>query len=437
MVLLNEKVDSIIPNLEQQFYSGLKESFKSLQEKAWNHFLKRGFPKKNEEAFQYLPLTQLYQEKFTHSPSDEELIQESLIPEIKGEVVKIILLNGKYCRELSDLSKLPKQCIVTTLQEAHLIYGHYLQLRMSKMIHEENDPFTLLNLALQTSALFFLVPPKMRLEIPIYCINLVTANHPSYHYPRIHLVLGKESSMKWIFDFQSVSKEKYLHFGLIDIFLEESSNLQLANLVKPKENSWHFDAIRSSLKKNSSLDCLHYTEGSKSARQDMKFSLIGENARVDLKGLAISKEMEQTHAHVFVDHEAPFCFSNQFYKTVLCDSSQSSFEGKIYVREKAQKTEAYQLNQNLILGEYASAKSKPNLEIFADDVKASHGASFSQIDQSQLFYLKTRGLNEQKASRLLIEGFCSEILDHLFYEPLKQKFKFRIKNSPYARGKNE
>ena len=153
----------------------------------------------------------------------------------------------------------------------------------------------------------------------------------------------------------------------------------------------------------------------------MQAQLNGENSEADLKGLWILREHQHAHAHILIEHMAPRTRSMQLFKGVLLDASQSSFEGKIMVQREAQKTEAYQLNNNLILGKAAIAHSKPNLEIFADDVKASHGATVSRPDDAQLLYLKSRGILEETAQQLLMTGFYKEILDQIPYNGLRDK----------------
>ena len=155
------------------------------------------------------------------------------------------------------------------------------------------------------------------------------------------------------------------------------------------------------------------THGSKVHRTSYALSLKGENSEVDLKGLWDLEGAKRAHTHVTIRHESPHARSMQLFKGLLKGSSQSSFEGKILVDPIAQKTQAYQLNHNLLLSDGCIANSKPNLEIFADDVKASHGATVSQLKPDQLFYLKSRGLGEQKAKELLVQGFCQEITDQI------------------------
>lgn len=148
-------------------------------------------------------------------------------------------------------------------------------------------------------------------------------------------------------------------------------------------------------------------------RKDIYVQCAGENSEADLKGLTMLQDALCAHTHIVVEHTAPRTRSMQRFKGLLRDASQSGFKGKILVRPAAQKTEAYQLNAHLLLGHAAIAHSKPHLEIFADDVKASHGATVAHLEQAQLFYLKSRGIDEASAKQLLIDAFCREILDEI------------------------
>jgi Fe-S cluster assembly protein SufD len=167
------------------------------------------------------------------------------------------------------------------------------------------------------------------------------------------------------------------------------------------------------LKKESKLHSYFATFGSPGFRRDYSVALLGERSEAHLKGLTALGGKAESHIHVHMDHIAPLCQSRQFFKNVLIEKGRSSFTGKIYVRRPAQKTEAYQLNKNLLLSDLATANTKPNLEIFADDVKASHGATVAQLDEDQLFYLRTRGIPCSEAKGLLTMGFCQEILEDI------------------------
>ena len=192
--------------------------------------------------------------------------------------------------------------------------------------------------------------------------------------------------------------------------------------------AWHLDAFRATLKRDSYLKTVSVTEGGMTVRNDYRITLAGENAEALLNGIWMLSDKREAHANIFIDHQAPICRSFQLFKDVLTDFSRSSFEGKIMVRQAAQKTEAFQLNNNLLLNDHAHADSKPNLEIFADDVKASHGATFGQLDPDQLFYLKTRGFSDETAKNLLIYGFCEQVIELIPILSLRQEFSHLVRN---------
>ena len=218
--------------------------------------------------------------------------------------------------------------------------------------------------------------------------------------------------MEFVLSQGIISGDHYFINHVSDFSIEEESHVRFTqNLSETPTAVWHLDATRAILKKNSSFHAFAVTNGSETVRTDYKVTLIGENAESSLNGLWMLQDKLEFHTHILFDHQAPNCRSRQLFKGVLDDFSKSSFEGKILVRKIAQKTDAFQLNSNLLLNDYTNASSKPNLEIFADDVKASHGATFGQLDDEQLFCLRSRGINEFEAKNLLIFGFCKEVID--------------------------
>jgi Fe-S cluster assembly protein SufD len=204
-----------------------------------------------------------------------------------------------------------------------------------------------------------------------------------------------------------------------DVALEEGARCSYSALLEGAKQGWHFDYLRATLKRSSTFKGVSWTSGGKTMRQDMHLMLAGENAEVDLRGGWLLEEKHQAHTHVRIDHQFPHCRSLQRFKGVVKGNSRSSFAGKICVAKEAQKTEAYQVNHNLVLDKGAIAYSMPNLEIFADDVKASHGSTVSQIDPTQLFYMQTRGIDECTAKKWLTMGFCQEIINQISIEGVR------------------
>ncbi len=419
------------PGLER-FYKQLNRIFeevkkpdllKGFREKAYDHFLEMGLPEKKQEAFQYFPLGRLYDELF-FSSQKETLSLEDIKPHVLPECQNacLVFINGHFSKTLSTFTSLPKSVVIIPLLEAISSYGSFLQNRWSRALREERDPLSLLNLALHPEGAFVYIPPKIELSQPIQLLS-ITTQKGFLALPRTQLFLASQSSVKWISTYHGPG----ISNAAMDLVLEDSARFSLSEIVRQKEG-WHFSSLRASLKRDSNLSVLSAITTSRTVRQSYEATLQGENACVSLEGSWMLKEKQEAHTHVRIEHEEPYCRSMQKFKGVLDGLSRSSFEGKIFVQSKAQKTEAYQLNNNLILSDHAQANSKPNLEILADDVKASHGATISQLSKEALFYLKSRGISEEEAKHLLITGYMEEVICQLPLSSLKYALRQDVAN---------
>lgn len=412
---------------EKNAQNGLHQIIK---DKAWQRLREIGLPTRHSEAFQYIRTRSLYSRSFEFSfyaDIDPETLQPFILPECSQSV--LVLINGHYQPDLSRLSALPKKLIVLPLQEAYRTYGSFLNNQWNKFLKEESDPFSLINGALYQDGLFLYAPPKTVLNVPIQILQITAAQEvPIFSTPRLQGFIGSQSQVDLISTHAYLSEQETLLNFSMDFSLDDDSHLRFIQMpFNQSKDSWHFDSFRANLKRNCVLKTVLATEGLSSQRYDYRISLAGENAEADLNGIWLLSENNEAHAHVLIDHQAPHCRSMQLFKGVLNDSSHSSFEGKILVQQAAQKTEAFQLNNNLLLSDKARAESKPNLEIFADDVKASHGATVGQLDKEQLFYLKTRGYSENAAKNLLVYGYCKEIFDLVPLTSIRNEIHNRAK----------
>lgn len=412
---------------DQNIQSDYLQKFK---EKAWQRLQELGLPTRRSEVFQYLRLRALYKRSFEMASSpkiDPDALLPHILPECSQSVV--VIANGYYRPDLSRLNDLSKRLIIMPLEEASRTYGSFLNNRWNKLLKDENDPFVVLNAAVSFYGLFIYAPPKTILDIPVQLLHVTTHDEiPRFIAPRIHGFIGSQSQLDFISTHTHLTgRESLLTFSM-DIAVEDDSHIRYIQIpLNISKQTWHFDSLRATLKRNSSLKTTLVTEGSTSSRHDYRVTLMGENAETSLNGISMLSNHHEAHAHVLIDHQAPHCRSTQLFKNALDDASHSSFEGKILVQQAAQKTEAFQLNNNLLLSDKAKADSKPNLEIFADDVKASHGATVGQLDSEQLFYLKTRGYSEQTAKNLLVYGFCKEVLDLIPIPSLAKEINHRAK----------
>ena len=286
-------------------------------------------------------------------------------------------------------------------------YGAYLNHRYNK---EESDPFAVMNAALHKQGVFLYLPPKVVLKHPLHIIYITNTEHPALVMPRIHLFAGAHGQCDLLTTHLNLSGSNYFHNSVLDISMEENAGVNLI-LNSKGHTGFVFEAVRAHLKRNSFLNSVSITNGSPCHRQDYRVALAQEGSEAHLNGVWQLEGQAEAHINVLLEHLAPGCRSRQLFKGVLNDFSRSSFDGKIFVRKEAQQTDAFQLNNNLLLSEHAQAFCKPNLEIFADDVKASHGATIGQLSEEELFYMRTRGLNQDLAKKLLTASFCQEVFD--------------------------
>lgn len=404
--------------LLQQHYlqNSASDPLLKIKARAWDRLQELGLPTRRTEVYRYLRLRHLFSQHYGLSQPGEITTKE-IAPHVYPECTHSVLVfvNGHFQSTVSNTTALPQKLVILTLDEAMRTYGTLLNNQWAKLIKEETDPFSIINAALHRNGIFLYLPPKTVIETPIQILHIVnTHDQPSLLLPRLHLFAGTQSQISLISSQALLSGTDYCNNQAAEFALEEDSHVQytqMATNVTPE--AWHFDAVRANLKRNSTLKTLSVTNGSATVRNDYRVALAGENSEASLNGIWMLSGKNEAHTNVVIDHQAPHCRSMQLYKGVLDDFSRSSFEGKIFVRQAAQKTEAFQLNNNLLLSDRANADSKPNLEIFADDVKASHGATVGQLDEEQLFYLKTRGFSEAAAKNILVHSYCKEVLDKI------------------------
>jgi Fe-S cluster assembly protein SufD len=359
-----------------------KDPLFNFRKKSWDRFQEIGLPRAKQEAFQYL----LRKLSFPKLSSRKSLAREPS--------AGFVFVDGFFEEAFSQILA-PLVC--QPLERAMRSYGLFLQSRLTKLLSEETDPFAALNGAFQSRGVFLYVPPRCQATLDI--VQIYTSAEMAS--PRLHIYLGRNAQLDLT---QSSEGKSGFANSLLDFVLDEGSQLTFRD-----HSDGDFQAIRSTLKRDAKLKAVFLGN---QMRTSIKVQLAEENSEAEIYGLARIEGDAERHVHACIEHVAPHTRSRQHFKSVLKDRSRFSFEGKIHVRPAAQKTEAYQLNNNLILSDEASANAKPNLEIFADDVKASHGATVGQLDAEQLFYLRSRGLGLEEARDWLIEGFCKEILDH-------------------------
>jgi Fe-S cluster assembly protein SufD len=411
--------------LEQNYQAQpVNDPLSKLRGKAWDLFQSMGLPSKQQEVWRSIKLRKLY-EKTPILAGSLSLNQELIAPHVLPGFEKrhLVFANGRFCADHSCYEEIGDRMVISLLGQASLTYGGFLNHAWTKSVNEETDPFAVLNTALSAEGVFLYLPPKTVISEPLQIISIQDSKENVLIQPRLHIFAGRESELTLVSTTHIISSGNVCNAAW-EISIEEGAHVALYQLNHQlPDKHWHLESVRAQLKRDSRFKTVHVTNGSETVRTDYKVSLLGENSEADLSGLWMLQDHREAHTNIVIDHRAPHCRSNQMYKGVLNHFSRSSFEGKIFVRQAAQKTDAFQLNNNLLLSEGANAFSKPNLEIFADDVKASHGATVGQLNKEHLFYLKTRGYSHDAAQKILVRGFYHEILELITIPEVREKVR--------------
>lgn len=354
--------------------------------RAWERAWEIGFPTKKTESYKKHDLQALLQER--------EKFNAPL--ELRGELPK-----GVTCLEMSQA------------RQSHEIF---LQNLSQKALARETTLFPLINEALCEDGLFFHVTKDA--DAPIW-IDDVIENSSAIMLRKIVIYVSKGRHVDFVLQRKLLSNVSS-NF-VIEVVLDKGAHARIIDLsLKGAEDSCSMMHIRAQVKEEAHFAHYSATNGGALYRTDFHVELLGERSEADLRGVWMLDQKRTSHIDIRIEHKAENTRSNQHFKGILKDKSRSTFDGKIYVESQAQKTEAYQLNNNLILDNGATAFSKPNLEIFADDVKASHGATITELNEDEIFYLRTRGIGKKQAKELLTKGFTDAIVNQFFNEEAKR-----------------
>lgn len=412
-----------LENLERIYNEYVEgDSLQRFRVKAWDHFQELGLPEKKDEPYRYIKLRELFSKNIVASfPTERK--EQDIAPFIFKECESscIVFINGFFRQELSKLDGIHDQVVISPLSRATRTYGTFLNSHFARTLKEETDPFAALNAAMHKDGVFIYVPPGIQSRTPIQILHVIdTEEFPMLVTPRLQIFLSTQAEAEFHVSYASLSGKDYIINGVMDFALENNAHTKISlSSFNLDESVWHLDAIRAHLKRDSKFTSYTVNNCKGVVRQDYRVTLASENSECAIDGVAFLDEKAEGHVHVLVDHQTMNCRSRQLFKNVLKDFSKSSFEGKILVRETADGTDAFQLNNNLLLSERAHADSKPNLEIFAADVKASHGATIGRLDEEELFYLESRGLSKDQSKNILIGAFLKEVVEMIPLESLR------------------
>jgi Fe-S cluster assembly protein SufD len=397
-------------------FSAEAPEINSLRAQAFQHFKHLGFPSTKVEDWKYTNLVPILKEGYALEQDEEVLsIKEAVIAKVKIQLLDcyhIVLVNGKYRADLSDAVNVEGVYLSSIADAAS---RPAFKQHFGKYIDLEKFHFASANSALFRNGLFLEVKRNTIVEKPLHLIHISTASEPTYFQPRQLFVIGVSASIPVIESYATDTNGSPVFINNVaEVVLQENSQMQHFYIQAGDVNARYVHHTEVYQQSNSIYNNYKASfPGTSLWRNNLNVALDGENVESHLYGIYLAGGHQLVDNHTIVDHRKPHCNSNELYKGVMKDDAAGVFNGKIFVRKDAQKTNAFQQNNNMLLGKKAVIDSKPQLEIFADDVKCSHGSTMGQFNQEALFYLKSRGIGEEKARALLIHAFAFDVTEKI------------------------
>ena len=405
--LVESSAESGFLDLHKKLLEQGRPALEELQEAALNRFELLGFPHSKHEMYTFVNTKGLVATSFSLPDGvasvSEDFVAGHIYPDCERQC--LVFVDGVFDRGLSRFEGVSTNLV--PLSEAYQELKNYL----SDMAENENDVFASLSTAFCGEGLVFKVDDNTQISGTVQVLFVSTGRSagPVMHAPRLVWQLGKLSEVKVIEKFVGTEGGYFIN-SVQDWLLAEGAGVSFTQVQADSFESWHFSKIRVHLNRNARFYSSNASSGTQLARHHYEIWLKEEGSELRLNGVSVLDDKEQVHNFIRIHHEAPQCISHQHFKNVVNGHARSSFDGTVIVNPGAQLTSSDQLINNLMLSDDCHANNKPNLMIFADDVKCTHGVTIGQIDEDQWFYLQTRGLSAKSSKELLTRSFAQSII---------------------------
>jgi len=412
LVDATDQAESALLNLHKKFMSASRppDALLPLNEAAIQRFELLKFPHRKHEMYTFANTKDLVSTVFslaTESQVAKDFIKSHVFPECESSY--LVIADGVLRDDLSDYSAINSSINLVPIEEA--VAQPEIKEYVAGTIDKENDVFASINTAFLSRGTMIDVPRKKQVEMPLQILHVSTgsADKKVTSHPRILVRLGELAELKMIVKYVGVQGNYFVN-AVMDVLVGEQAGITYVQVQEDQGDSWHCSKTRIQQERNSRVSAFNAFFGNQFTRHHFEAHLKDVGAELKLNSVSVLTDQEQVHNFVRIHHEAPHGTSNQNFKNIVNGKSRSSIDGTVIVNQGAQQTNSDQLINNLMLSDNAHADTKPNLMIFADDVKCTHGATVGQLDENQLFYLKTRGLVEKVAKELLTKSFAESLI---------------------------
>ena len=391
---------------------------------AIDRFEALGFPDRDNEDWKFTSVAPIARSKFGRIAAAATLPTEAdLGPHLIGpsEWSRVVFVNGRFVEALSTMTDLPGGVTIQTLANAMEEKPEYVTQHLTQSASVESDGFTALNTAFITDGVVLHVEPNTVVEQPIHVLYLTdgTVGEGATH-PRTLVVLDHHAQASLIESYVALDDGVYFTNAVTEVSLAAGARLDHYKIQRESEQAYHVGTLEARQERDSHFESLSFAFGGAVSRTNVYTVLDGEGSHVTMNGLYVVHGDQHVDHQTRIEHSQPDCTSHEVYKGILDDRAHGVFNGKVYVHPIAQKTDGKQTNQNLLLSPAAKIDTKPQLEIYADDVRCTHGATVGQLDDQAVFYCRSRGLAPDQAKTLLTYAFAADVLEQITSRPVAQ-----------------
>jgi Fe-S cluster assembly protein SufD len=412
-------------DVEAELVKGSPEILNEYRKNAFRDFVTQGIPTRKTENYRYTNLQQSFSRnyQFHHTKNVEDFQLDEVfkcdVPQLDTHLVTT--LNGWYYPVQASHNILPGNVILESLEKTATENPELLRKHYGKLADSETDPMVALNTAFARDGYFLHVPKNTLVGKPIQIINLLQSDKDSFATQRNLVIVEPGAEVTLILCDHTLNLNYYLNNAVTEIFVGENAVVNYYTVQNQHNHTTSINSVYIHQERNSQANTNTITLHGGLIRNNLKVILDGENGEANVYGMAFLDKKQHVDNFTQMVHAQPHCQSNQLYKNVLDDESTGAFSGRINVRRDAQKTNAFQRNNNLLLTDKALMQTKPQLIIEADDVKCSHGATIGQINEEALFYLRSRGIEEKQARLIMMNAFSYEVVQNIKVEPLRDR----------------
>ncbi len=426
IVNLQEEYSQIYKENLSLIEAGAPNKMNAQRAKAFESFVEKSIPSNKVEAYKYTNLQPYFKGTLDIAFSKEAALNGSSdkfhcnVPGL--DTYNVFLINGWFA-QLEAAEQLPKGVIIGSIREKAAEHPEVFEKYYGQSNADDCDAMAAMNTAFAQDGAFIYVPKGVVVDKPIQLVNIMTGDNDRLIFQRNLIVVEDSAQLKVMLCDHTVSPQKFVINNLTEVFANESSVFDIYNIQNQHNLTTQVAGMYINQKRYSNVLTNNLTLHSGVTRNNIRVTMDDENCESHVYGLYLSDKNQHVDNYSFIDHAKPHCQSFELFKGVMDDSASAAFTGRVLVRPDAQQTNAYQSNNNLLLTENAKVNSKPQLEIYADDVKCSHGATVGQLDDEAMFYLRARGINETEGRILLMFAFAYEVIEKIRVEPLKENIR--------------